>query len=233
MSVETACRQIFEQYTKLGGIINRTKNEIQGQINRLKNSVENLVEIPQLDLDDLLGGINSIDVQIPTVLGSAEKDVLKCLVGSNKPGSDLSKIDDATDWLDLPFDLLQKYVDQTKGFFDDTLGSVLDTIPMGQAGDLLGMLDKAIKSTGLNDILNKLDALLACLNAGCSVLYPGTPDYAGDLRTSLGLTGTNEFNTSIFSTWNPTGNVASQLSSVTSSVRTKATSISNLTLTGL
>lgn len=233
MAMEDVCIQIFGKYAALGNMINRSKNAIQAQINLLQSAVTDLVVIPQVEIDDMCDGIDGLDISIPIDLSSAEKSALVCLMGSICPGFDMDKINLATDWLDLPVNLLQRYLNSVQTKFGDTIKGLLDVNIFGQAGDLLGSLDGLIKSTGMYDILNQLDALLICLNAGCSAFYPSAPDYAGDMRSTLGLTGSNSFDTSIFSTWNPVGGVVTQLNQVSTSVRNANASVTSLTLPGL
>lgn len=229
MALEDVCRQTFEKYNSIVGIVGNIKTEALKKYNELKGAIEDLVEVPQNTLDDMLDSLSEINVVTPLELSSVEKEALKCLMGA-LGNINTAVIDNAVDWSNVPNKWLEMYIRSLRVSFKGTIFNILDNNVLGQAGNLLTTFEDYIESGGVGAFLDQLDVLLGCLNATCSALYPGTPDYAGDIRTELSLGPNNKLDTSVYSSWNNDNNVVSQLNEITSPIRTLNTAIGSLSL---
>lgn len=229
MALEDVCRELFEKYNSIVGIVSNIRTETLNKYNELKDTIGSLVEVPQNILDDMLDDLNDINVTAPVTLSSVEKEALKCLM--NALGDfNTAIIDNAVDWSNIPNKWLEMYIRSLRVSFKSTIFNIMDANILGQAGNLLTAFEDYLESSGMAALLDQLDALLGCINAGCSAIYPGTPDYAGDIRTELSLGPSNKLDTSIYSSWNGDNNVVNQLNEITGPIRNLNTAIGGLSL---
>jgi len=201
------------------------ENYGKGLLRTAESAIGVLVEMSDENFQTLLDTLGAVVTTIDSEVTDDVAEMLAdpCLQGLI-PESLQNIVGTVTDFASLPAIMQNKFLKNAKDAYSDLL-SVILSATMGQAMMLVKTYEDWISST-IGPVLDKVDFYYSCLTTTCG---QSPTNYGNTFRSTLSLSGNYTFNTSKFSDWNGDPDVQSQLSTLWSTVKSKADAVRSLT----